>query len=154
MINFGGITLRQVNVALVLLPFFLGFQHARGSESFVCAGDTLYKPDGSYVYVGFDACEKAKVLDQLACVNGSLYFANGGTYYLGSSACDNARVSPSFICSGTHLYHRSGWSQFVGSGCVGVIFAGDVACASGMLFRSNGSSVYVGTTGCRDFRPR
>jgi len=136
-------------IALLIVPTV-----SLGQSSYMCVSGVLYKPDGSEIYVGRDACASAKIFGSLACVGGSIYLAKGQATYVGVGACRTARLSPMYICAREFLYHVSGWNQFVGSGCTQAVFAGDSACVSGMLYKPDGSAVYVGQSGCQSFMPR
>ncbi len=136
-------------IALLLVPTV-----SLGQSSYMCVSGVLYKPDGSEIYVGRDACASAQIFGSLACVGGSVYLAKGQATYVGADACRTARLSPTYICAREFLYHVSGWNQFVGSGCPQAVFAGDSACVSGMLYKPDGSAVYVGQNGCRTLMPR
>ncbi|NBX18820.1 MAG: hypothetical protein EBR09_15820, partial [Proteobacteria bacterium] len=65
---------------------------ATASASFLCVAGQLYKPDGSQVYVGHDACRNAKLFGASACVAGVAYYAKGQSMYVGADACKNAKL--------------------------------------------------------------
>jgi hypothetical protein len=151
----GGIPMRLNSVILSFLLLTLWFQLPAYSEpSFLCISGQLYKPDGTQVYVGHNACASAKIFGSSACVAGIAYFGQGQSAYVGADACKNAKLSSSWLCVQNHLYHTSGWNQFVGDGCNQAVLAGDNACVGGLLFKPDSTSVYVGINGCSTLTPR
>ena len=103
--------------ATIILVVGLFAQATAEAGEFICVSGTLYKPDGSEVYVGLDACESAKIFGKVACVGGSVHLANGSSVYVGEGSCRNVKVGPTFVCAGPYLFHSSGWNQDIGSSC-------------------------------------
>lgn len=73
---------------LFLILIFLGqITLAYEHQNYLCIKNSLYKPDGTDVFVGSNACNSAKLGGGYACVAGSLYKPDSTDVFVGSNAC-------------------------------------------------------------------